>query len=136
MASVSFDSGGLTPDGQVHTVEATWLFDVSGVHILAPSHLRSATPGSAVTARVTTKHLKYDSHATDRECKFVAIILDRYGSLAKESDDFLDLIASEAGSPGIRPSHGCSPADFRCNISQLWQFGYAHMTRHTASGAY
>ena len=70
VASVSFDSGGLTPDGQVHTVEATWLFDVSGVHILAPSHLRSATPGSAVTARVTTKHLKCDSHATGRECKF------------------------------------------------------------------
>ena len=31
----------------------------------------------------------------------MAIILDRYGSMAKESDDFFDLIANEAGSPGI-----------------------------------
>ena len=47
----------------------------------------------------------------------MAVIFDRYGSMAKESDDFLDLVANEAGSPGIRPSYGCSPADFRRNIS-------------------
>jgi hypothetical protein len=129
VASVSFDGGGLTPDGQVHTLEATWYFDVSGVHILAPSHLRSATPGSAVAARVAAKHRKYDNHASNHQSKFVPVVLDRFGSMAKESEDFLETIANEVGTPGSRVSPHCSPTSFRQTISRIWQVGNARILR-------
>ena len=128
VASVSFDGGGLTPDGQVHTLETTWYFDVSGVHILAPSHLRSATPGSAVAARVVAKHRKYDDYAANHQSKFVPVVLDRFGSMAKESEDFLEAIANEKGS-GTRASPLGSPSSFRNTISKIWQVGNARILR-------
>ena len=129
VASVSFDGGGLTPDGQVHTLETTWYFDVSGVHILAPSHLRSATPGSAVAARVVAKHRKYDDYAANHQSKFVPVVLDRFGSMAKESEDFLEAIANEAGSPGTRASPHCSFLLSKNNFQDLASRKCAHSSR-------
>ena len=101
-------------------------YDVSGVHILAPSHLVSATPGSAIKAREVAKHSKYDDYAKDMEARFVPFVLDRFGSLGEEAAALVETIAAESDNPGLTPSlTQTSPSLFLTQLSTKWQIGNA-----------
>ena len=85
LASVQFVPDSHILDGQIHLTTETIFYDVSEVHILAPSHLPSAAPGSAILARQTAKHTRYDDYARGLEAKLVPFVLDRFGSLGEEA---------------------------------------------------
>ena len=64
--------------------------DLTGVHSLAPSHLRaSPTPGKAIERRGRAKHLKYDADAKAMDATFEALVVDAFGSL---HEDFVKLV--------------------------------------------
>ena len=91
------DAGSLVPDGELIFSSDAVLVDLSGVHSLAPSHLRSSpSPGLAMERRATMKHNKYDNHAKTIECKFLALVVDAFGSLHKEFHDLLLRIEGHA----------------------------------------
>ena len=130
LASVQFVPDSLIPDGQIHLTTETILYDVSGVHILAPSHLPSATPGAAIKARETAKHTKYDDYAREMEAKLVPVALDRFGSLGDEAKHLINVIADESDTPGLTsfPTRK-STVTFLHELSTNWQIGNANILK-------
>ena len=104
LSSVSFVPDSHLPDGQIYLTTESLFYDVSGVHALAPSHLVSATPGSAIKAREAAKHTKYDDYAKEMEARLVPFALDRFGSLGEEAAALVKTIAAESDNPGLTPS--------------------------------
>jgi hypothetical protein len=125
---VSFVPDSHIPDGQIHTTTESIFYDVSGVHILALSHLISAIPSSAIAAREAAKHTKYDGYAKEMEAKLVPFVLDRFGSLGKEAASLVETVAAESDNPGLTPSlTRTSPALFLAELSAEWQIGNAEI---------
>jgi hypothetical protein len=84
------DMGSRVPDGELIFPRKVTTVDMTGVHSLAPSHLRaSPTPGKAIERRGRTKHRKYDADAKAMDATFAALVVDAFGSL---HEDFLKLV--------------------------------------------
>ena len=84
------DMGSRVPDGELIFPRKIVTVDLTGVHSLAPSHLRSSRrPGKAIQRRGRAKHLKYDADAKAIGATFAALVVDSFGSL---HDDFISLV--------------------------------------------
>ena len=84
------DMGSRVPDGELIFPRKVVTVDLTGVHSLAPSPLRtSRRPGKAILRRGRTKHLKYDADAKAIGATFAALVVDSFGSL---HEDFITLV--------------------------------------------
>ncbi|MEY3082615.1 MAG: hypothetical protein RJA94_2600, partial [Pseudomonadota bacterium] len=91
------DLGSRVPDGELIFPRKVVLVDFSGVHSLAPSHLRtSRRPGQAMERRACVKHMKYDADAKAVDGMFAALVVDSFGSLHKEFVSLIDEIEDTA----------------------------------------
>ena len=93
------DMGSRVPDGEFIFPRKVVTVDMTGVHSLAPSHLRSSRrPGKAIERRGRSKHLKYDTDAEAIGASFAALVVDSFGSL---HEDFTKLV-DEIEETGLR----------------------------------
>ena len=117
------DMGSRVPDGELIFPRKVVTVDLTGVHSLAPSHLRtSRRPGKAILRRGRTKHLKYDADAKAIGATFAALVVDSFGSLHEDFITLVDEIEETAtrglGSP---PPFRITRETFLSLFSSEWQ---------------
>jgi hypothetical protein len=117
------DMGSRVPDGELIFPRQIVTVDLTGVHSLAPSHLRSSRrPGKAIQRRGRAKHLKYDADAKAIGATFAALVVDSFGSL---HDDFISLVneIEETATRGLgqQPPFRITRESFLSLFSSEWQ---------------
>ena len=128
------DAGSLVPDGElIFSLDAV-VVDLSGIHSLAPSHLRdSSAPGLAMERRAARKHTKYDAHAATIGCRFKALVVDAFGSLQKEFCDLLAEIEAHAQDSGWTSPTRLTLDSFLARFAVEWQASNAAIvTQYTS----
>ncbi len=84
------DMGSRVPDGELIFPRKMTTVDLTGVHSLAPSHLRaSPSSGKAIERRGCAKHRKYDADAKAMDATFSTLVVDAVGS---PHEDFIKLV--------------------------------------------
>ena len=129
---VTKDPGSLIPDGELFLSGASILFDVSGAHSLAPSHLSASSAArTAIKEREVWNISKYDAYAQERHGKIIPIVLDCFGFLGDDALSLIEQIVDEGGSPllGSALPARMSMQLFLDTLSQIWQIGNAKIVR-------
>ena len=116
------DDSSLVPDGEFHLPRTTVLIDVSGTHPHCASYRDNAVrdSGSAIVARESTKHAKYDAYAASAQADFVPFVLDTYGRLGDEALAFVDRILAESYHGVVSP-YAMTKAEFLLELATVWQ---------------
>jgi hypothetical protein len=117
------DMSSRVPDGELIFPRKVMTVDMTGVHSLAPSHLRaSPTPGKAIERRGRAKHLKYDADAKAIDATFAALVVDAFGSLHEDFAKLVDEIEETAmRGLGQPPLFRISRETFFPLFSSEWQ---------------
>ena len=124
---VTKDLARVLPDGHISMAHRTFLFDLSGVNVHAPSY-EDMKPGQALDARASAKRSKNGEYSRDQGCEFSPFVLDQYGSMGPDALQLLKDIQAEAlfcaGSPNpLRLTR----SSFLHQLSCLWQFENARI---------